>query len=252
LLHGVNDMSVPRYGDNRRTCIGILGGSFNPAHAGHQHFARTALRRLRLNQVWLLVSPGNPLKDAATLAPLPARLASAAATAAQSDPGGRRVVATDIERHLHTRYTYDTLRALRIRFPRVRFVWLMGADNFVQFPHWRGWVGIARTTPFAILPRPSYNYAALAGQAACRFAACRRRPSTAATLACATPPAWVFLGGREDASSATALRRQGASPYTNQAPARQPGERLSPASPHRPPKPAPPKPRPSAGSPRLP
>jgi nicotinate-nucleotide adenylyltransferase len=84
--------------------VGILGGSFNPAHAGHQHFARTALRRLRLRQVWLLVSPGNPLKDASTLAPLAARLASAAAIA-----DGRRIVATDIERHLHTRYTLDTL-----------------------------------------------------------------------------------------------------------------------------------------------
>lgn len=250
------DMSLPRYGDNRRMRVGILGGSFNPAHAGHRHFAQTALRRLRLNQVWLLVSPGNPLKDAATLAPLPARLASAASIAAAVDPGGRRILATDIERHLHTRYTYDTLCALRLRFPRTHFVWLMGADNFVQFPHWRGWTGIARTTPFAILPRPSYNYVALAGQAACRFAAGRRRLSGAATLACATPPAWVFLGGREDASSATALRQQGAetagaSPDTEPPLAAHAGERLSPASPHRQPKPATRKPRRSAGSRRL-
>jgi nicotinate-nucleotide adenylyltransferase len=187
--------------------IGILGGSFNPAHSGHLHFARTVLRRLRLGQVWLLVSPGNPLKDASTLAPLSVRLASAASIA-----DGHRIVATDIERHLQTRYTRDTLRALRLRFPRARFIWLMGADNFVQFPHWRGWLGIARTTPFAILPRPSYNHAALAGQAARRFGFARRNAANAAALPLAKPPAWVFLTGREDASSATALRRHGGLP----------------------------------------
>ncbi len=193
--------TLPRYGDARRMRIGILGGSFNPAHAGHLHIAQMALRRLKLQQVWLLVSPGNPLKDAGTLASLPERLASAAAIA-----GGRRIVATDIERHLHTRYTCDTLRALRSRFPRACFVWLMGADNLVQFPRWRGWMDIARTTPFAILPRPSYNHAALAGQAARRLAPARLH--AAGALACAKAPAWIFLGGREDASSATAIRRQ--------------------------------------------
>jgi nicotinate-nucleotide adenylyltransferase len=223
--------------------IGILGGSFNPAHAGHLHFARTALRRLRLDQVWLLVSPGNPLKDANTLAALPVRLASAARIA-----DGRRIIATDIERHLHTRYTLDTLRALRIRFPRARFVWLMGADNFVQFPRWRGWRGIAGTTPFAILPRPSYNRVALAGQAARRFAHARHSAAGASALPLAKPPRWVFLGGREDASSATALRKQGATPN----PDTSAGERLSPASPLRPPKRERPKPRPSGESPKRP
>jgi len=223
--------------------IGILGGSFNPAHAGHLHFARTALRRLRLDQVWLLVSPGNPLKDANTLAALPVRLASAACIA-----DGRRIIATDIERHLHTRYTLDTLRTLRVRFPRARFVWLMGADNFVQFPRWRGWRGIAGTTPFAILPRPSYNHAALAGQAARRFVHARQTAAGASALALAQPPAWVFLGGREDASSATALRIQGIMPV----PAQLPGERLSPASPRRPPTWVRPKRHPSDESPRPP
>jgi len=234
--------TLPRYGDGRRMRIGILGGSFNPAHAGHLHFARTALRRLRLDQVWLLVSPGNPLKDANTLAALPVRLASAARIA-----DGRRIVATDIERHLHTRYTLDTLRALRTRFPRARFVWLMGADNFVQFPRWRGWRGITRTTPFAILPRPSYNHAALAGQAARRFAHARHTAAGATVLALAQPPAWVFLGGRVDASSATALRRQGATPNPKSA-----GERLSPANPLRPPSLVRPRRRPSDESPRPP
>lgn len=199
--------TLPRYGDGRRMRIGILGGSFNPAHAGHLHFARTALRRLRLDQVWLLVSPGNPLKDANSLAALPARLASAAGIA-----DGRRIIATDIERHLGTRYTQDTLRALGLRFPRARFVWLMGADNFVQFPRWRGWRAIAAAMPFAILPRPSYNQRALAGHAARRLSSARRSAAGAAALPLAKPPAWVFLAGREDASSATALRSQGAHP----------------------------------------
>ena len=116
----------------------MLGGSFNPAHAGHLHVAKLALQRLRLDQVWLLVSPGNPLKPAKGMAPLAERLRSASRIA-----DGRRIVATAIEAQLNTRYTYDTLRALRRRFPRVQFVWLMGADNLVQLPRWQHWTGIA-------------------------------------------------------------------------------------------------------------
>ncbi len=237
----------PRFGDSRRMRIGILGGSFNPAHAGHIHFATTALKRLRLDQVWLLVSPGNPLKDANTMAPLAKRLAFATARAAEADPTGRRIIATDIERHLNTRYTRDTLRALHTRFPKIRFVWLMGADNLTQLPHWRDWMGIARQTPFAILPRPPYNHAALAGQAAHRLARWRRRSAGAATVAGAKPPAWVFLGGREDPSSATELRKQAAGA------ALIPGEHLSPANqPRRPPNQAPPNRLPSGASPKSP
>lgn len=230
----------PRFGDNRRMRVGILGGSFNPAHAGHLHFALTALKRLRLDQVWLLVSPGNPLKDAKTLAPLGDRLASATAIGERAGGAGRRVVATDIERYLNTRYTRDTLRALHMRFPNARFVWLMGADNLTQLPHWRDWMGIVRTTPFAILPRPPYTRAALAGQAAKRLAPARRRAAGAPMIAGSHPPAWVFLGGREDPSSATELRRQRTS-----------GERLSPANPpRRPPNQGPQNPRPSGESPK--
>ncbi len=126
-----------------------------------------ARARLRLDQVWLLVSPGNPLKPAHGMAPLPDRLAGARAIA-----DGRRIVATDIERVLRTRFTRDTLRALRRRFPRVRFVWLMGADGLVDLPRWRRWRDIARTLPIAVLPRPGYNHPALAGRAA-RTAPCR-------------------------------------------------------------------------------
>ncbi len=194
--------SLPRYGDRRREAVGLLGGSFNPAHAGHRHIARIALQRLALDQVWLLVSPGNPLKPRRGMASLAARMASARRIA-----DGRRVVATDIERHLGTRFTLDTIRALQRRFPRVRFVWLMGADNLRQFPRWRGWMRIARAVPFAVLPRPTYTRAALASQAARRLASRRRLGREAPVLAGLRAPAWVVLAGRENALSATALRR---------------------------------------------
>jgi nicotinate-nucleotide adenylyltransferase len=224
----------PRHGDNRRMRIGILGGSFNPAHAGHLHIALTALHRLALDQVWLLVSPGNPLKTAEGMGTPARRLASAKALAA-GHPG---LIATDIEQFLHTRYTHDTLRALGRRFPCARFVWLMGADNLTQFPRWRGWMSIARTVPFAVLPRPTYTRAALASQAARRLAPARRPAAQAPVLANLAAPAWVFLGGRENALSATALRRAAA------------GEERSPASPRHP-QPQGPK-SPSAAPPKRP
>jgi nicotinate-nucleotide adenylyltransferase len=184
--------------------VGLLGGSFNPAHAGHLHIARAALKRLRLDQVWLLVSPGNPLKPTSGMAPLPERLRSASRVA-----DGRLVVATAIEAALRTRYTFDTLRALRRRFPRVRFVWLMGADNLLQLPRWQHWTGIARLLPFAVMPRPSYNQRALAGKAAHRLRHALRPPREAPALAAEPGPAWTFLPMRQNKLSATALRRAG-------------------------------------------
>ena len=181
--------------------IGLLGGSFNPAHAGHRHVAEIARTRLGLDQVWLLVSPGNPLKPAAGMASPAARLASARAIA-----DGRRILATGIEAHLHTRYTVDTLRKLRIRFPRVRFVWLMGADNLVQLPAWNRWGEIARHTAFAVLPRPTYNHRALAGQAAQRLRPARRPERSAPALAGSAAPSWVFLPAPQSHESATAIR----------------------------------------------
>lgn len=192
---------LPGFGDRRRTRVGLLGGSFNPAHGGHAHIAALALRRLRLHQVWLLVSPGNPLKHAGGMAPLPDRLESAARIA-----DGRRVVATAIEQRLRTRYTFDTLRALQRRFPRVRFVWLMGADNLVQLPRWQHWTGIAATMPLAVMPRPTYNQRALAGQAARRLRPALLPARTAPALATAPAPAWTFLPAQQDPSSATAIR----------------------------------------------
>ncbi len=192
---------IPTWGDRRRVRIGLLGGSFNPAHAGHRHVAREAMRRLGLDQVWLVVSPGNPLKPRDGMGDFASRLASARSVA-----DGRRVIATGIERRLGTQYTVDTLRRLRQRFPRARFVWLMGADNLRQLPRWNGWLEIARAVPFAVLPRPSYTGPALAGRAAQRLRAARLPADRAHRLADLAPPAWVFLPGRLHAASATAIR----------------------------------------------
>jgi len=162
------------------------------------------MRRLRLQQVWLLVSPGNPLKRADGMASFSDRLASARAIA-----DGRRVIATDIEARLGTRYTVDTVRALRRRFPCARFVWLMGADNLEQLPRWRGWRDIVGMVPFAVHPRPSYNQRALAGRAARRLRQARVSERRAARLVSLPAPAWVFLPGAQHQASATALRRAG-------------------------------------------
>ena len=190
---------MPRWGDRRRVRVGLLGGSFNPAHAGHRHVADVALQRLRLHQVWLMVSPGNPLKPSRGMAPFPDRMASAQGIA------GGRVVATGIEARLGTRWTHDTLRALRVRFPRIRFVWVMGADNLVQLPRWQQWMGIARTVPMAVMPRPTYNHRALAGQAAQRLRPALL-PSRSAPVLAGQAPAWTFLPARQNPMSATALR----------------------------------------------
>jgi len=148
-----------------------------------------------------MVSPGNPLKPVRGMAKLAQRLASARAVA-----DGRRVVATDIEARLGTRFTIDTLRLLQRRFSRVAFVWIAGADILQQLPHWRSWRQIARQVPFAILPRPGYNRAALAGCAAAVLRGARWPARAATVLAGCTPPAWVFLTAPQHAASASAIR----------------------------------------------
>jgi nicotinate-nucleotide adenylyltransferase len=181
--------------------VGLLGGSFNPAHEGHRHVAELAMRRLRLDQVWLVVSPGNPLKPRDGMAPFEQRLAGAARIG-----DGRRVVASGIEAAVQTRYTVDTMRLLLRRFPMVRFVWIMGADILQQLPRWRRWSDIVRRLAFVVLPRPSYSHRALAGQAAHRLRA-ERRPAREASLLPGAAPGWAFLPGRQIAVSATAIRQ---------------------------------------------
>ena len=182
--------------------VGLLGGSFNPAHVGHRHIAELALKRLGLDEVWFLVSPGNPLKRADGMAALEERLKSAEAIADHP-----RLRATAIESALGTRFTADTLAALVRRFPRTDFVWLMGADNLIQLPRWERWTSIFHSVPIAIFARPSYSTNALAGKAAHRFSTARRRSlRKAARLASRKPPAWVFMHTRLHPESATSIR----------------------------------------------
>lgn len=181
--------------------VGLLGGSFNPAHAGHLRVSLLALRRLSLDQVWWLISPRNPLKPAAGMAPYAERLSSAREVACD-----RRIRISEAEREFGTRYTVDTLRLLRRRHPRHRFVWIMGADNLVQITAWRRWSEIFETVPVAVVDRPTYSSRALAGAAAARYARRRLNGREGGLLADRMPPVWVFLWGSNDPTSATALR----------------------------------------------
>jgi nicotinate (nicotinamide) nucleotide adenylyltransferase/ribosome silencing factor RsfS/YbeB/iojap len=183
----------------------LLGGSFNPAHGGHLHISELALKLLDLDQIWWLVSPQNPLKPVDGMAPFPVRLAGARRIA-ETDP---RILVTDIESRLaSSRYTADSLKALRRRFPRLRFVWLMGGDNLVQIPKWQRWPEIFRTVPIAVFDRPSYSLKALSGPAAKRFARYRVPASDERRLAEMEPPAWVFFHTRLDDRSATRIRSE--------------------------------------------
>lgn len=193
--------AIPRLTDRR---IGLLGGSFNPAHAGHVHVSLEALRRLDLDEVWWLVSPQNPLKAADGMAGLAERMASARAATAPHP----RLRVTDLERELGTRYTIDTVRALRRRHPHARFVWLMGADNLQQLPRWKGWAALVEAVPIAVIDRPGFAPAALAGVAARRYAKARLSPDAARSLADRPAPAWTFLYARLNPLSATALRNK--------------------------------------------
>ena len=181
--------------------IGLLGGSFNPAHDGHRQITLDALQRLGLDQVWWLVSPQNPLKGTGDMAPLAERLATARRTARHP-----RVRVSDIETLLGTTYTAKTIKLMCHHFPKVRFVWLMGADNLVQIPAWQDWTRIFNSVAVAVFDRPSYSLRACAGQAARRFARHRLPEGRARRVATRCPPAWVFLHSRLNASSATALR----------------------------------------------
>jgi nicotinate-nucleotide adenylyltransferase len=180
--------------------IGLLGGSFNPAHEGHRHISLEALKRLGLDEVWWLVAPQNPLKPIAGMAPLEERIAGAKRVSAD-----RRIRVVDLETRLGTHFTADTLEALRARLPRTRFVWLMGADNLAQIRHWKDWQAIFARVPIAVFARPTYCRSALAELAAQRFRRARVSPRTQ-RFSAARPPAWMFLPVKLDPHSATAIR----------------------------------------------
>ncbi|QJD18140.1 nicotinate-nucleotide adenylyltransferase [Paracoccus sanguinis] len=191
-------MPLPRAIAGQR--IGLLGGSFDPPHAGHLHITEMALRRFRLDRVWWLVSPGNPLK-AHGPAPLAERIAAARALA--DDP---RIVVTGLEARLGTRRTADTLAAMQALWPGVRFVWLMGSDNLVQFARWDRWQGIAARVPIGVIARPGSRTAARTSRAATILARHRLPEARAALLADATPPAWVLINVPMTALSSSAIR----------------------------------------------
>lgn len=181
--------------------VGLLGGSFNPAHGGHRSISLFAIDALDLDELWWMVSPGNPLKPKAGMAPLHARLASAKRQA-QNSP----IKATAIERELGTVYTVDTLRKLQARYPKIRFIWIMGADNLLQFHHWKRWRDIARLMPIAVIARPGYDDDAVAGPAMAWFRRFVRRSDQRQYWTKWSTPALVFLRFRPDPRSATALR----------------------------------------------
>ena len=181
--------------------IGLFGGTFDPPHAAHRGACLLAMKRIGLDRVWWLVTPGNPLKDTSRLAPLAERVIAAQALA--HDP---RIDVTDLEAELGLHYTYETISYLVRRCPGVKFVWIMGADNLRSFHRWQRWRDIARLVPIAVVDRlgPSlYATASAAGQALARA----RIPEAAAKmLPKRTPPAWIYLHGLKSPLSSTALR----------------------------------------------
>jgi len=181
--------------------IGLLGGSFNPAHGGHRRISVAALAQLGLDEIWWLVTPQNPLKPVAGMALLAARLASAAAAARHP-----RIRSLAIERELGTTYTVDTIAALQRRFPADRFIWIMGADNLAQFHRWHDWRGLARRVPIAVFARPGYSDNGLGAPAMAWLRRWRRASGSDRDWTRWTLPAIVMLRLRLDSRSATSIR----------------------------------------------
>jgi nicotinate-nucleotide adenylyltransferase len=186
----------------KHALTGLLGGSFNPAHGGHRRISLFAMRALGLEEVWWLVSPGNPLKPEKRMAPLSGRVKSAQHAARRAP-----IRVTAFERQAGTRYTIDTLRTLKRRFPKRRFIWLMGADNLAQFHRWKNWRGIAREMPIAVIARPGYDAPALASPAMAWFRRFRVPVSGLRNRGEWSAPALFELRFDPDPRSATAIRR---------------------------------------------
>jgi nicotinate-nucleotide adenylyltransferase len=183
--------------------IGLLGGSFNPAHEAHREISLTALKRLGLDQVWWLVTPGNPLKNTSGLAPLQKRID--AARALTQHP---RIDVTGVEAVIKTRYTYDTIAWLIARCPGVRFVWIMGADNLRSFHRWQRWRGIANLVPMVVIDRLGPSLYAAASPAGGALSYARIPEYAVSTLPDRKPPAWAFVHGLKSPLSSTNLRAQ--------------------------------------------
>lgn len=183
--------------------VGLLGGSFDPPHGGHVHITRWAMKRFHLDRVWWLVSPGNPLKD---VGPAPLERRMAACRELVTHP---RVIVSDIETRLGTRYTAETLDKLGAIYPRVRFVWLMGADNLAQFHRWDDWRGIISSVPIGVLARPGEQVRAGLSPAARAFARYRLPERRASALPLRAAPCWTLLSGPMEDISSTEIRKRG-------------------------------------------
>ena len=191
--------AIPLYTNGMR--IGLLGGSFNPPHVAHRAVSLFAIKRLKLDRVWWLVTPGNPLKDLGALHDLDQRIEAARQMA--EDP---RIDISCLESVIGTRYTVDTITYLRRRASGLRFVWIMGADNLAQFHRWQNWRRIASEVPIAVIDRPPQSFRALAAPAAQALARYRLPENQAGRLADQHAPAWVFLTGMKLSLSSTGLR----------------------------------------------
>lgn len=194
LSHG-----IPFHTDGMR--IGLLGGSFNPPHEAHRAISLFAMKRLNLDRIWWLVSPGNPLKEGRALHALRDRLSAAGKVARHP-----RIEVSCLETVIGTRYTVDTISYLRRRCSGARFVWIMGADNLAQFNRWEGWRSIADMVPIAVIDRPPDSFRALSSVAAHTLARYRVSEQDAGTLANRRAPAWTFLTGLKSHLSSTRLR----------------------------------------------
>ena len=181
--------------------IGLFGGSFNPPHLGHLHVSELVLQRLQLHKVWWLVSPGNPLKDHSELPDLQTRLGQCSDLVRNP-----KIEITGLEANFHTRYTADTLATLKRLRPKVRFVWIMGADNLAQFHQWQDWKKIADMMPIVVVDRPGSTLSFRSARAAYVLARYRIDPDDAANLAYLKPPAWTFIHGPRSHLSSTELR----------------------------------------------
>ncbi len=183
--------------------VGVLGGSFNPAHEGHIEISKSALNFLELDFVWWLVSTGNPLKDTTELLPFEQR-----ANQAREIVDDPRIVVSEMEKNLETRYTIDTLERMIINFPQYHFVWLMGADNLINFHEWKEWRKIAETVPIAIFNRPGYSKDSMQCLAANALKDYRVSEDEATLLHRFMPPAWVYCEKTNNPMSSTEIRRK--------------------------------------------